>query len=122
MQLLQFNIFFYTKQLFYIYVKENFTFMKKTLVVFSTSIFLEIMQFVFAVGVTDITDVLTNTLGGIIGIVIFNMGNKVLKNKTITPFAKKAKKGPKTTYIYEIDRRKNENSAQNIIFMQYSVR
>ena len=31
----------------------------------------EIMQFVFAVGATDITDVITNTLGTLIGVGIY---------------------------------------------------
>lgn len=35
------------------------------------SVVFEIIQFVFAIGASDITDVITNSLGGVIGIVIY---------------------------------------------------
>lgn len=45
------------------------------------SIFVEIMQFLFKVGATDIDDVILNTLGGLIGVLIFKLLNKILKQK-----------------------------------------
>ncbi|MEN6314779.1 MAG: hypothetical protein ABFD25_11070 [Clostridiaceae bacterium] len=48
------------------------------------------MQFIFAIGRADITDVLSNTLGGIIGIGIYALLSKVLNgraNKVINVLA-----------------------------------
>ncbi|MDX9871110.1 MAG: VanZ family protein [Clostridia bacterium] len=42
----------------------------------------EITQFIFVIGITDITDVLSNTLGGGIGIGIYALSLKILKGKT----------------------------------------
>jgi glycopeptide antibiotics resistance protein len=42
------------------------------------------VQIAFAIGRADITDVLTNTLGGIIGIGIYALLLKLLKGKTNT--------------------------------------
>lgn len=35
-----------------------------------TSLFFEIVQFIFAIGASDITDLITNSLGGIIGVFV----------------------------------------------------
>ena len=40
----------------------------------------EALQFIFRVGAFDITDIITNTLGGIIGLMIFKAIEKVFKN------------------------------------------
>lgn len=40
----------------------------KILIVVGLSLFFEITQYVLSIGATDITDLITNTLGGIIGI------------------------------------------------------
>jgi glycopeptide antibiotics resistance protein len=63
-------------------VKSKWAFVKKLLVIIGTSLGFEIVQFVFAIGRTDITDVLTNTLGGIIGIGVYALLLKLLKDKT----------------------------------------
>ena len=44
-------------------------FWSKLLVVLSASIAAETIQYVFAIGATDITDVITNSSGGLIGII-----------------------------------------------------
>ena len=46
------------------------------------SLGIEVLQFVLAIGATDITDLIGNTLGGIIGIGVFYLFSKVFKNKT----------------------------------------
>lgn len=46
------------------------------------SLSFEILQYIFAIGATDITDLIGNTLGGMIGIGIFYMCYKLFKNKT----------------------------------------
>lgn len=48
---------------------------------FFTSLVLEILQFVLAAGVTDITDLLANTAGGLVGIGIFHIFQALCKQK-----------------------------------------
>lgn len=62
---------------------EGKSFIKKVSPIFFTSLFLETIQFVFSIGASDITDLLMNTVGGILGIVLFLALSKILKNKTI---------------------------------------
>jgi len=40
------------------------------------SLALEVIQFVLALGVMDITDVFTNALGGLLGLLLYNLSNK----------------------------------------------
>ena len=49
------------------------------LVVFAFSVAVETLQFIFAIGTTDATDVVTNTLGGLVGLVLYRLVNKVVK-------------------------------------------
>ena len=58
--------------------QENKSLLKKIAPIFFTSLVFEIVQFVFAIGASDITDLIANTFGGIIGIVIFS---KIFKEK-----------------------------------------
>lgn len=60
------------------------SFGKKILPALCMSILFETIQFVFAIGASDITDVIGNTLGGIMGIVCYMLFNKIFKNKSIT--------------------------------------
>jgi len=54
--------------------------LKQFLPIVCTSFLFEIVQFIFAIGGTDITDIITNSLGGFLGIVlaigIFKISNK----------------------------------------------
>jgi len=61
-------------------VKKNFA--VKVIPIFLTSLAIEILQFIFAIGATDITDLLANIAGGIIGIGIFFVFSKIFKEKT----------------------------------------
>lgn len=67
-------------------LKPNWSIVKKVSVAFLTSLVIEVLQFVFAIGATDITDIIGNTLGGVIGIGIFYIFIKVFKDKTIKIF------------------------------------
>lgn len=49
---------------------------------FYTSLTLEILQYVLAVGVSDITDLFGNTAGGMLGLGIFYLFQKLCKEKT----------------------------------------
>ena len=50
--------------------------------VLGISFIYEIIQFIFAIGASDITDLISNTLGGIIGIALVYVLSIVLKDKT----------------------------------------
>lgn len=53
----------------------------KFLIIFGTSLALETMQFVLSIGGTDITDLITNSSGGVIGIGLYALLLKVVKDK-----------------------------------------
>lgn len=55
---------------------------KKILPAFLVSLLYEVLQFIFAIGATDITDVIGNTFGGIIGIGIALLFFKIFKTNT----------------------------------------
>jgi Glycopeptide antibiotics resistance protein len=63
-------------------LKAPRSFVKKLLAIIGLTFVFEIIQFIFAIGRADITDVLSNTLGGIIGIGIYALLSKVLKSRT----------------------------------------
>ena len=48
---------------------------------FIFSILLEISQFVFRLGASDITDIITNTTGVILGVLVYILLEKIIKNK-----------------------------------------
>lgn len=54
-------------------------FIKKILPIFILSLVYEILQYIFHIGATDITDLIMNTLGGAIGIAIINVLYKIFK-------------------------------------------
>lgn len=64
-------------------LKSKWPFMSKVLPVFLISLLFEVTQYIFAIGRTDITDILGNTLGGVIGIGIYPLLLKVFKSRTI---------------------------------------
>ncbi len=55
----------------------------KVLPIFAVSLMYEILQYCFSIGISDITDLLGNTLGGIIGIGLFAVCFKILGVKTV---------------------------------------
>ena len=58
----------------------------KALQIAGVSLLYEIIQYVFRIGASDITDLLGNTLGGILGILFFVLSYKVLENKIYKVF------------------------------------
>lgn len=50
--------------------------------IFLTSVLYEGLQYIFALGASDITDVLANTLGGIMGVGLFFAFRRLLKERT----------------------------------------
>ena len=64
-------------------IKNKWSFFKKVLVAFLLSLSFEIIQYVFAIGASDITDIMNNTFGAIIGILVYAILNKIFKSKEI---------------------------------------
>jgi len=60
---------------------KRWTFAKKMLFFFLISLLFESLQFIFRIGAFDITDIITNTLGGLIGWLIWIGIAKILPNK-----------------------------------------
>lgn len=55
-------------------------FMKKFLTVLAVTLSIEVLQYTFAIGASDITDVVTNTLGGVAGIAGYTAISHLVKN------------------------------------------
>jgi glycopeptide antibiotics resistance protein len=60
---------------------EKWNFWKKSLLFFSISLIIEGLQFAFRIGAFDITDIITNILGGIAGSMMFEAIKKVFKTE-----------------------------------------
>jgi glycopeptide antibiotics resistance protein len=59
---------------------KRWTFGTRLFFFFLISLMFEALQFIFSVGAFDITDIITNTLGGIIGLLMFEAIEKVFNN------------------------------------------
>ena len=64
--------------------RPDWAFWKKILPCFAVSFLFETLQYAFALGVTDVTDLITNTLGGIMGILLYSLFRKVFREKSIS--------------------------------------
>jgi glycopeptide antibiotics resistance protein len=53
---------------------------KKALLFFLVSLLCETLQYIYGVGAFDITDIINNTLGGIIGLIIYKTIEKLFRN------------------------------------------
>jgi glycopeptide antibiotics resistance protein len=62
-------------------LRKNKSSVRLIVPVILTSLFFEVAQYIFALGASDITDLLANTFGGIIGIGIFFILHKICKEK-----------------------------------------
>lgn len=59
---------------------EHWKIYQKVFVFLLVSVSFEIVQYIFAIGASDITDVINNVLGGILGILLFKLLNIFMKN------------------------------------------
>ena len=59
---------------------ERWIFGRKLFLLFLISLIVEGLQFILAVGAFDITDIITNTLGGIIGLTVFKAIEKAFND------------------------------------------
>jgi glycopeptide antibiotics resistance protein len=58
-------------------------FLPKFAFVLVLSLTFEVIQFIFAIGATDITDVITNTVGGFLGLKLYDLSNKHIHHKKL---------------------------------------
>lgn len=59
------------------------TFRRKLGYIFFFSLAVEIIQFIFAIGITDITDVIANTAGGLVGLALYSLNHKHFDSKKL---------------------------------------
>jgi glycopeptide antibiotics resistance protein len=62
---------------------KRIDFWRKLAYICAFSIAIEITQFIFAIGRTDINDVITNTLGGLIGLLLYRLGDEYVDNEKL---------------------------------------
>jgi glycopeptide antibiotics resistance protein len=53
---------------------DKVTFWRKLIFICAFSLTLETIQYIFSIGMSDITDVITNTLGGLFGLSLYSIG------------------------------------------------
>ncbi|TAQ08681.1 VanZ family protein [Enterococcus faecium] len=66
---------------------KRLSFSKKLGIIFLVSFLAELIQFLFGIGVADITDVITNTTGGLIGLWFYQLLNKHLSTNKLDRLA-----------------------------------
>jgi glycopeptide antibiotics resistance protein len=62
------------------------TFRRKLAFISMFSLAVEVVQYVLAIGVADITDVIANTLGGFLGLTLYGLGKKYGDSKKLDRF------------------------------------
>lgn len=62
-------------------LKPNGSFLKKIAVIAGVSLLFEVLQFIFAIGASDITDFMGNTLGGLLGVGVYIVFCKLFNTK-----------------------------------------
>lgn len=65
---------------------KNIRFLTKLAFIMLFSISVECIQFIFAIGATDITDLLTNTIGGLLGLALYGFSNHYIDHKKLDGF------------------------------------
>jgi glycopeptide antibiotics resistance protein len=66
----------------YVTMLTRWTLSRRILAIAGLSLTYEILQFIFAIGVTDITDLIDNVFGGIVGIGIYSLLSKLFRART----------------------------------------
>ena len=61
-------------------------FLEKLAYIFIFSLAAEALQFILAIGVTDVTDLITNTLGGFACLALYSLGKKYIHEKKLDTF------------------------------------
>ncbi|ONI39901.1 hypothetical protein AN639_05115 [Candidatus Epulonipiscium fishelsonii] len=64
-------------------IKDTIPKLKIVVLTFAFSLILELGQYIFGLGVTDVTDLITNTLGGFIGVLIIIVAKPLINTDLI---------------------------------------
>lgn len=62
-------------------LKPKWSFLRKVIPIAGVSLLFEALQYIFTVGGSDITDLMGNTLGGMIGVGVYVLFSKVFRTK-----------------------------------------
>jgi glycopeptide antibiotics resistance protein len=62
---------------------KNVGFLPKLALIMVFSLTAELIQFIFAIGAADITDVITNTVGGFLGLKLYVLSNKYINTEKL---------------------------------------
>ncbi len=63
-------------------IKFKWSLWRKIIPIAGVSLLFELLQSIFAIGGTDITDLISNTIGGVVGIGLYIVFSRILKEKT----------------------------------------
>jgi glycopeptide antibiotics resistance protein len=58
-------------------------FLPKLIFILAISLTAELIQYIFAIGATDITDIILNTFGGFLGLILYDVSNKYINNEKL---------------------------------------
>ncbi|MEJ7693621.1 VanZ family protein [Daejeonella sp.] len=61
-------------------------FIAKFLIILAFSLTAEVIQYIFAIGVTDITDLISNSLGGLAGLILYMLFNTFIEDRKLDRF------------------------------------
>lgn len=65
-------------------LKKDWKFSKKIGIIVGISFIFEMLQFIFGIGATDITDIINNTIGGFLGLGIYQIFYQIFKTERKT--------------------------------------
>lgn len=65
-------------------LKKDWKFSKKIGIIVGISFIFEMLQFIFGIGATDITDIINNTVGGFLGLGIYQIFYQIFKTQSKT--------------------------------------
>jgi glycopeptide antibiotics resistance protein len=65
---------------------KRLDFWRKLIIVLALSVSVEVLQYIFAIGATDITDVITNTLGGLVGLSAYTVASRYFAQDSLDRF------------------------------------
>ena len=55
-------------------------------IIFTFSLTVEFLQYVLAIGATDINDLISNTLGGLVGLTVYDFGKRYISEQKVDRF------------------------------------
>jgi glycopeptide antibiotics resistance protein len=60
---------------------KQMTLWRRLVYIFAFSISVELLQYAFAIGIADITDIITNTAGGLIGLLLYDISRRYIHDE-----------------------------------------